>query len=156
MNLTSLILIPFITALLILMVKGIQQIRIVGLTGALAQLGLAGWLLKLFLSERAAGNKATYLFESNQTWFKALNINYHIGIDGIALAMILLSAVIVVAGILVSWSMDKLSKEYFFFIGFIKHGCLWFLYFIGLIYLILFPRSSGDTKILINWNLGKW
>jgi hypothetical protein len=60
---------------MILLVKGLQQIRVVGLIGSVAQLGLAGWLLNSFLTERATGNNATYLFESNQTWFKALNIN---------------------------------------------------------------------------------
>jgi NADH:ubiquinone oxidoreductase subunit 4 (subunit M) len=70
MNLTLLILIPFITAILILLVKGLQQIRIISLAGAVAQLGLASWLLKLFLTERATGNKVTYLFESNQFSFE--------------------------------------------------------------------------------------
>ena len=84
MNLTLLILVPFITAMLILLAKGLQQIRVIGLFGSIAQLGLAGWLLKSFLAARAAGNNAAHLFESNQTWFKALHINYHIGIDGIA------------------------------------------------------------------------
>ena len=122
MNLTLLILLPLITAVLILLAKGLQQIRVIGLAGSLAQLGLAGWLLKSFLAERAAGNNAVHLFESNQTWFKALNIQYHIGIDGIALAMILLTSVIVVAGILVSWTMDKLSKEYFFLLVLLSMG----------------------------------
>jgi NADH-quinone oxidoreductase subunit M len=141
MNLTLLILIPLLTAVLILLAKGLQQIRVIGLAGAVAQLGLAGWLLKSFLAARATGNNATYLFESNQTWFKALNINYHIGIDGIALAMILLTSVIVVAGILVSWTMDKLSKEYFFLLVLLSMGAYGFF---RPIYIILFLRSGGD------------
>ena len=122
MNITLLILIPLVTAVIILLMKGLKQIRVVGLLGAIAQLSIAGCLLNSFLSERAAGNNAVYLFESNQTWFKALNINYHIGIDGIALSMILLTSLIVVAGILVSWTMDKLSKEYFFLLVLLSMG----------------------------------
>ena len=138
MNLTLLILLPLITAVLILLAKGLQQIRVIGLTGALMQLGLAGWLLKSFLTARAAGNNAAHLFESNQIWFKALNINYHIGIDGIALAMILLTSVIVVSGILVSWTMDKLSKEYFFLLILLSMGAYGFFISLDLFTLFFF------------------
>ena len=153
MNLTLLIIIPFITALLILMVKGLQQIRVVGLTGAVAQLGLTGWLLNSFLAERAAGNNAAYLFESNQTWFKALNINYHIGIDGFALAMILLTSVIVVAGILVSWTMDKLSKEYFFLLVLLSMGAYGFFISLDLFTLFFFLEVAVIPKFLL---IGIW
>jgi NADH-quinone oxidoreductase subunit M len=114
MNLSLLILLPLVTALAILFSKGLKQIRVIGLAGSIAQLGLAGWILKLYMNERSNSNTTAYLFESNYSWFKALHINYHIGIDGISLAMILLTSFIVVAGILVSWTMEQLSKEYFF------------------------------------------
>lgn len=153
MNLTLLIIIPFITALLILLARGLQQIRVVGLIGAVAQLSLAGWLLNSFLTERAAGNNATYLFESNQTWFKALNINYHIGIDGIALAMILLTSVIVVAGILVSWTMDKLSKEYFFLLVLLSMGAYGFFISLDLFTLFFFLEVAVIPKFLL---IGIW
>ena len=62
MNLSLLILLPLLTALLILLSKQLAQIRIIGLAGSLAQLGAAAWLLKLYMEQRAAGNTATYLF----------------------------------------------------------------------------------------------
>ena len=138
MNLSLLILLPLLTALLILLSKNLAQIRVIGLAGSLAQLGAAGWLLKLFMDQRAAGNTATYLFETNAVWFKALNINYHIGIDGIALAMILLSALVVVAGILVSWTMEKLSKEYFFLLVLLSMGAYGFFISLDLFTLFFF------------------
>ena len=153
MNLTLLILLPLLTAVLILLAKGLQQIRVIGLTGSIAQLGLAGWLLKSFLAERAAGNNAVHLFESNQTWFKALNIQYHIGIDGIALAMILLTSVIVVAGILVSWTMDKLSKEYFFLLVLLSMGAYGFFISLDLFTLFFFLEVAVIPKFLL---IGIW
>ena len=51
MNLSLLILLPLVTALAILFSKGLKQIRIIGLTGSIAQLGLAGWLLNLYMIE---------------------------------------------------------------------------------------------------------
>ena len=43
MNLSLLILLPLLTALLILLSKQLVQIRIIGLAGSLAQLGTASW-----------------------------------------------------------------------------------------------------------------
>ena len=153
MNLTLLILVPFITAVLVLIAKGLHQIRILSLTGALAQLGLTGWLLKSFLATRAAGNTSAYLFETNHTWFNALHINFHIGIDGIALAMMLLTSVIVVAGILVSWTMDKLSKEYFFLLLLLSMGAYGFFISLDLFTLFFFLEVAVIPKFLL---IGIW
>jgi NADH-quinone oxidoreductase subunit M len=153
MNLTLLILLPLLTVVLILLAKELHQIRVIGLTAAIAQLVLAGWLLKSFIAERAIGNNAAHLFESKQTWFKALNINYHIGIDGIALVMILLTSVIVVAGILVSWTMDKLSKEYFFLLVLLSMGAYGFFISLDLFTLFFFLEVAVIPKFLL---IGIW
>src|ERR1044072_7031175 len=114
MNLSLLILIPFITAMAILFCRGVKQVRTITLTGALIQLLFCALLLTHYWQERSSGNNAPMLFEYNHAWFVPLNINYHVGVDGISMAMILLTAVIVLAGILVSWTVDTMSKEFFF------------------------------------------
>jgi len=153
MNLSLLILLPLLTAMAILFSNGLKQIRVIGLLGSIAQLSLAGWLLKLYLNERAVGNTATYLFESNYPWFSALHINYHIGIDGISLVMILLTSLIVVAGILVSWTMDKLSKEYFFLLVLLSMGAYGFFISLDLFTLFFFLEVAVIPKFLL---IGIW
>ena len=123
MNLNLFILLPLLTALAILPAKGLKQIRTIALTGSALQLLLSFALLIEFWKERAAGNVEQMLFQQEYKWFAALNINYHIGIDGISVSMILLTAFVVLAAVLVSWKMpdrlsnlggEKLSKEFFF------------------------------------------
>ncbi len=157
MNLSLLILLPLITALAILFSKGLKQIRAIGLAGSVAQLGLAGWILKLYMNERSNGNTTAYLFESNYSWFKALHINYHIGIDGISLAMILLTSFIVVAGILVSWTMEQLSKEYFFLLVLLSIGAYGFFISLDLFTLFFFLEIAVIPKFLLIgiWGSGK-
>ena len=157
MNLSLLILLPLITALAILFSKGLKQIRAIGLAGSVAQLGLAGWILKLYMNERSNGNTTAYLFESNYSWFKALHINYHIGIDGISLAMILLTSFIVVAGILVSWTMEQLSKEYFFLLVLLSLGAYGFFISLDLFTLFFFLEIAVIPKFLLIgiWGSGK-
>ncbi|MGE5108238.1 MAG: hypothetical protein ACM3H8_11880, partial [Sphingobacteriales bacterium] len=109
MNLSLLIILPLITSLAILLVKGLKQVRTVALLGTVAQLVLCLVLLYLYRQERNTGNAAAFLFEKNYSWFAPLNINYHVGVDGISIAMILLTAFVVMAGVLVSWNMEKMN-----------------------------------------------
>src|SRR6476619_803854 len=118
MNLSLLILFPLITAIAILFCKGLKQVRSLALSGAIIQLLTAFYLLFTYWQE--PGNNTQMLFEYSLIWFAPLNINYHIGVDGISIAMILLTSFVVLAGVLVSWNVEKLSKEFFFLLLFLR------------------------------------
>ena len=157
MNLSLLIILPLITAVAILFCNGLKQVRAVALTGSVVQLGLSIFLLTAYWQERTAGNKLPMLFEYNTTWFKTLHINYHIGVDGISIAMILLTASVVVAGILVSWTMDKLSKEFFFLLVLLSMGAYGFFISLDLFTLFFFLEVAVIPKFLLIgiWGSGK-
>ena len=87
MNLSFLILIPLLTLIGIMLVNG-KTARVVAFVGSLLQLGLAIFLLFAYMHERGAGNVSSVLFEETHPWFSQWNINYHIGVDGISIAMI--------------------------------------------------------------------
>ena len=153
MNLSLLILLPLLTALLILLSKTVAQIRVIGFAGSIVQLIASIGLLNFYMQQRAAGNTNTYLFENNFIWFKALHINYHVGIDGISMAMILLTSLIVVAGILVSWTMEKLTKEYFFLLILLSVGAYGFFISLDLFTLFFFLEVAVIPKFLL---IGIW
>src|SRR5262245_38135869 len=118
MDLSLLILLPLITLPAILIMDGLKRVRVVALVSATIQLVLCFILLYFYQQERARGNTANFLFESGYVWFEPLHINYHVGVDGISIAMIFLTAFVVLAGVLVSWKTEKLSKEFFFLLIF--------------------------------------
>lgn len=153
MNLTLLIVAPFLTAILILLAKGLQQIRWIALIGSIVQLGMGAHLTNQYVQARSAGNTSTYLFESNYTWFESFHINYHVGIDGIALSMILLTSVIVIAGLLVSWTMDIMSKEYFFLLVLLSLGAYGFFIALDIFTLFFFLEVAVIPKFLL---IGVW
>jgi NADH-quinone oxidoreductase subunit M len=157
MNLSLLIILPFVTAITILFCKGLKQVRTVSLLGSVAQLALCLTLLSNYWQERATGNTAKMLFESNYSWFRALNINYHVGVDGISIAMILLTAFVVVAGVLVSWTTEKLSKEFFFLLIFLSLGAYGFFISLDLFTLFFFLEVAVIPKFLLIgiWGSGK-
>lgn len=157
MNLGILILLPLLTALVILFCKGSKQVRVVALAGSVLQLGVSVFLLNAYCTARAAGDLAPMLFEYSTVWFKPLHINYHVGVDGISIAMILLTAVVVVAGILVSWSVEKLSKEFFFLLVLLSMGAYGFFISLDLFTLFFFLEIAVIPKFLLIgiWGSGK-
>ncbi|MFI5219824.1 MAG: NuoM family protein [Bacteroidia bacterium] len=157
MNLSLLILIPVLSALVILFCKGLKQVRTVALVGSAVQLISAIVLLACFWNERAAGNISQMLFEQRYTWFASLNIEYYIGVDGISVAMILLTAAVVIAGILVSWNVETLSKEFFFLLVFLSAGAYGFFISLDLFTMFFFLEVAVIPKFLLIgiWGSGK-
>src|SRR6476661_3394911 len=157
MNLSLLIIVPFFTAIAILFSKEARTTKIIALLGATLQLALALFLLTTYLQERSLGNTSPMLFEYNYVWFAPLHINYHVGVDGISIAMILLTAFVVLAGILVSWTIDKWNREYFFLLLFLSMGAYGFFISLDLFTLFFFLEVAVIPKFLLIgiWGSGK-
>jgi NADH-quinone oxidoreductase subunit M len=157
MNLSILIIVPLVTALCILPLKNLKQVRSVALIGSFAQMLLCFDLLYSYMKERGNGNVSNFLFENNYTWYGPLNINYHVGVDGISVAMILLTAFVVIAGVLVSWKMEKMNKEFFFLLIFLSMGAYGFFVALDLFTLFFFLEVAVIPKFLLIgiWGSGK-
>ena len=157
MNLSLLILVPLLTALALLPAKGLKQVRVIALLGSTAQLILCGILFYFFRQERAGGNTEAFLFQNNYTWYEPLHINFHTGVDGISIAMILLTAFVVIAGVLVSWKVEKMSKEFFFLLIFLSLGAYGFFIALDLFTLFFFLEVAVIPKFLLIgiWGSGK-
>ncbi|MDH7460529.1 NADH-quinone oxidoreductase subunit M [Chitinophagaceae bacterium 26-R-25] len=155
MNLTLLIVVPFLTAIAILFCKGLKQVRTISLAGAVLQLATVIFLLVAY--QQQASGDGHFLFESNVMWFKPLNINYHVGVDGISLAMIMLTALVVLAGTLVSWNTERLNKEFFFLLALLSTGAYGFFISLDLFTMFFFLEVAVVPKFLLIgiWGSGK-
>ena len=95
MNFLSLfVLIPLLMMLGLWIARDMKQIRTVAVIGSTILLALSVYTLVEFLAERAAGNTATMLFTDSRMWYAPLNIHYAVGVDGVSVAMLLLSSII--------------------------------------------------------------
>ena len=157
MILSLLIILPLLTALAVLFCKGLKQVRMVSLMGTSAQFVFSFGLLFEYWKERASGNRAQFLFEMNASWFDPLHIHYHIGIDGISLSMILLTAFVVIAGVLVSWTQETLNKEFFFLLLILSAGAYGYFTSLDLFTLFFFLELAVIPKFLLIgiWGSGK-
>lgn len=157
MNLHLLVLLPAFTALATLFSSKLSTVRMIAFIGSALQLVFCFLLLFSFSSERAAGNTAPLLFYSSYSWFPQLGIAYTTGVDGISVAMILLSALVVVSGVLVSWKMHKLSREFFFLLMLLSAGAYGFFISLDLFTLFFFLEIAVIPKFLLIgvWGSGK-
>jgi len=158
MNLSLLVIVPLITTVLLLFVRGQSGVRRIALAGVSIQLVLAFALLGLYWQERgvggtAAGNASAFLFEYRHAWFSALHIDYHVGVDGISVAMILLTAFVMVGAVLVSWTIKSMTKEFFVLLLLLSAGAYGFFISLDLFTLFFFLEVSVIPKFLL---IGIW
>ncbi len=59
--------------------------------------------------------KSGLAFEERYDWITSLGISYHVGIDGLNAPMVLLTGLVAVAGVLISWRIEDRTREFMAF-----------------------------------------
>lgn len=148
------VLIPLIMLLGLWLVKDQRGIRTVMVIGSTALLTSAVVLTVVFLQDRAAGNTAEMLYTASFDWFTPLHIKYAVGVDGISVAMLLLSGIIVFTGTFVSWDM---CKEYFLWFTLLSLGVFGFFITVDMFTMFMFYEVALIPMYLLIgvWGSGK-
>lgn len=66
-----------------------------------------------YADEMSRASESRYEFEGSIPWFESMGIEYHVGVDGISVSMILLTSIIIFTGVLASWEMKDRTREFF-------------------------------------------
>ncbi len=93
---------PIVGLALVLLIPKVEEelIKIVTLATTVLTLGFALYVLYYFDYDHTAKLQ----FEVKKTWIEVINSNYHIGVDGISLPMLVLSAFVTVLCVIYSWN----------------------------------------------------
>ena len=91
-------------------------------------------------------------FEERHAWIPTLGVEYHVGVDGLGLLMVLLSAIVVPMAMLASWKIEERVPLYFALVLFLQAGLFgtftalnffhWFIFW----ELSLIPASSSSSS----------
>jgi NADH-quinone oxidoreductase subunit M len=147
------VIVPVITVLAIMLVKNPMQTRLISAIGMGVQLLLAAYLIYAYFAERNAGNMAEMLFMKDIMWYEALNIHYTVGVDGISVAMIALTSIVVFAGVFASWKVDFLPKEFFISLILLSSGVFGFFISLDIFTMFLFYEVAVIPMYLL---IGIW
>ncbi len=151
--LTLFVVIPVLMLLGLWFSKNLAQVRGVMVAGASALLVLAIWLTVTFIQMRHAGNTDPMLFTYSVAWFPSLHIAYIVGVDGISVVMLLLSAIIVFTGTFASWQAMSNHKEYFLWFTLLSTGVFGFFISVDMFTMFMFYEVALIPMYLL---IGVW
>jgi NADH-quinone oxidoreductase subunit M len=110
---------PLVAALIILLYKPGQKkaIRITALSAAVFALAMS--LVVYFSYDKAL---AGYQFVEKYSWMPMLGISLHFGVDGMSAPLVLLTGVVMVTGVMISWGIEDRPREFFAFLFILASG----------------------------------
>jgi NADH-quinone oxidoreductase subunit M len=109
---------PWITSLTALPVVGALAVMLCGANKSVARavaLGVAllGLAVALFMAWHFDAGSGALQFQERYAWISGLNIEYRVGVDGLGLLMVILSAIVVPMGMAASWKIEERAGLYF-------------------------------------------
>ncbi|MCB0460175.1 MAG: NADH-quinone oxidoreductase subunit M [Flavobacteriaceae bacterium] len=146
------VIVPILTILALVFTKDLKQARLVSMIGSIIQLAMAINLVFAYFKERAV-NDSIMVFTKDLLWFKNFNIHYTIGVDGISVSLILLTSIVVLAGVFISWKMKDLPKEFFISLIVLSTGVYGFFISIDLFTMFVFYEIAVIPMYLL---IGIW
>lgn len=144
--LSIIIFLPLIAGLLILFFgrKKPEIIRPVALAAASIVL-----MLTFFLWATYALDRAGYQFIEKYAWLPDFGISYHLGVDGIGIAMLVLTGLVVFTGVMVSWKINDRPEEFFAYLMFLATSVLGVFSSLDLFMLFFFLEIAVFPKYLM-------
>lgn len=133
--------------------RNINQTRTVMVTGSALLLALSVYLTIDFIALRNAGETAQMLYTASVTWYKPLNICFSVGVDGVSVAMLLLSSIIVFTGTFASWRIKPMTKDFFLWYTLLSLGVYGFFISTDLFTMFMFYETALIPMYLL---IGVW
>jgi NADH-quinone oxidoreductase subunit M len=117
--LSIIVLTPLVTGLIILLYKPGQKkaIRITALSAAVFALTLSIWVYATY-DKTIAG----YQFIEKYNWMPMLGISLYFGVDGMSVPLVLLTGIVMVTGVMISWGIEDRPREFFAFLFILASG----------------------------------
>ena len=137
---------PLVAALIIMMIPAERktEVRVTALAA-----GGSATLLSLyvyFAYDQALGG---YQFVEKMPWVAQFGIDYHVGVDGMSLPLVLLTAVVMLTGVLISWGLDDRPREFFAFLFVLATGVFGVFVALDLFHLLFFYEIAVFPMYLL-------
>lgn len=144
-------LVPVIAAFGVLLIPETQKqtIRIAGTLAALICLALTSALYGAYDTTSAQ----TFQFTERLAWLPQFGITYLLGVDGISLALMLMTGIVLVASCLISWSVETRVREYWALMLLLAAGGFGVFLSLDLFLLFIFYELTLLPKFLL---IGVW
>jgi NADH-quinone oxidoreductase subunit M len=108
--LSTIVFLPVVGAIIIAFVPGLSKGLIKRLAGIFT---LIPFVLSIILFSNFDRSLGAVQFEEQLSWIPAINANYHLGVDGLSMPLMILTAFLGFMVVLISWKTELRVREYF-------------------------------------------
>ncbi len=111
---------PAVAAVILLFMKPErkQEIRLIALAAAVLDLALSAWVYY----QAYMHPSLQYQFIEKYDWLPQLGISLYLGVDGMSAPLVLLTGIVMLTGVLISWGIDDRPHEFFAFLFILATG----------------------------------
>ena len=105
---------------------------------------LINFLISLFLiADRGTVSASGFFFEKNVPWIKAINTNYHVGVDGLSLWLVILTTFIMPIAVVSTWrAVEKKAAAFYIFMLLLESAMIGVFVSLDLLVFYLFFEAS--------------
>ncbi len=97
----------------------------------------------VLLADKGAASASGFFFEKNVPWIKAINTNYHVGVDGLSLWLVILTTFIMPIAVISTWNaVEKKRTAFYIFILLLESAMLGVFVSLDLLVFYLFFEAS--------------
>ena len=155
--LTTILFLPALGAVLVAFVLGNRPRLIKWMAAILTFIPLLLSIILFINFDRSLAAAGLIQFEEKALWIAALNAHYHLGVDGLSLPLVLLTAFLGFLSVLISWKIDLRPREYFAWLLLLETSILGvFLSLDLLLFFIFWEIEVIPMYFLINiWGAGR-
>ena len=113
-----------------------KAVKWTALIAALAAFAVS--LAIFFMFDRSGSAIGHMQFEEKIPWISAINVNYHLGVDGLSLPLVILMTFLGVISVLISWKIQLKPKQYYIWLLMLESSILGVFCSLDLILFFLF------------------
>ena len=141
---------PFLGAIALIFIPNRQAMLVRGVAAGSAFVSLAASFYMFYTYDPARGG---FQFIQRYEWSEQLGIALYLGVDGIGTPLVLASAILLFAGIFISWHIKDRTKEFYIFLLILAAATIGVFMSLDLFFLYFFYEMSVIPMYLL---LGVW
>jgi len=141
---------PFVGAIVLLFIPNRRALEVRLVAAASAFISMIASFYLFYAYDTAKGG---FQFIQRYEWSKELGIAFHLGVDGIGTPLVLASAILLFAGIFISWHIKDRTKEFYIFLLILAAATIGVFMSLDLFFLYFFYEMSVIPMYLL---LGVW
>jgi len=111
--LTSIVFLPVVGAILIAFVPRLSDGVMRRIAAVFTAIPLVLAVAMFINFDKSAGAAGLFQFQEKLSWIPAINANFHLGVDGLSLPLVVLTTFLGLMVVLISWKINLRVREYF-------------------------------------------